>query len=517
MSLFTAEQLTAGYGGAPVVQQVSFALEAGCVLGILGANGSGKTTLLKSICGILPHSGRCTLDGAVLEELNARQTAQLCGYIPQRSGITLSMPVLDVVLMGFNPRLGLLQQPTAAMQAVALQALEQVGLAHRAQEDYLTLSEGQKQLCILARTLAADTKLLLLDEPESALDFGHRHRLMELVRSRVTGQRQIGFYAPVSFQDEIIGVMVGFYGEEYLRSRLGFDLFGYQGEGWLIARDGAVLGATQAEIPDNFYTYLRDGDRCTEEELDRLIRSVGDSRSTAFTIRDDDTDVTSYAVCLEICDWVLIRSFPANVARQIQRGSILEGQRLVMILVALFISYTLLVGIRTLMEKRQMQKNLMNANEKAYKDALTRVKNKAAYDEYIDQLERDIQSQAVREFSILVCDINNLKDINDHLGHIEGDRYIREASHLICRYWAHSPVFRIGGDEFAVLIMNADYRDRDRLLEEMRQEIRENMKQGKVAVATGMSVFDPENDKTFTQVFDRADALMYENKSDLKA
>ncbi|MBR1560068.1 MAG: GGDEF domain-containing protein [Clostridia bacterium] len=335
--------------------------------------------------------------------------------------------------------------------------------------------------------------------------------------SRVTGQRQIGFYAPVSFQDEIIGVMVGFYGEEYLRSRLGFDLFGYQGEGWLIARDGAVLGATQAEIPDNFYTYLRDGDRCTEEELDRLIRSVGDSRSTAFTIRDDDTDVTSYAVCLEICDWVLIRSFPANVARQIQRGSILEGQRLVMILVALFISYTLLVGIRTLMEKRQMQKNLMNANEKAYKDALTRVKNKAAYDEYIDQLERDIQSQAVREFSILVCDINNLKDINDHLGHIEGDRYIREASHLICRYWAHSPVFRIGGDEFAVLIMNADYRDRDRLLEEMRQEIRENMKQGKVAVATGMSVFDPENDKTFTQVFDRADALMYENKSDLKA
>ena len=78
-------------------------------------------------------------------------------------------------------------------------------------------------------------------------------------------------------------------------------------------------------------------------------------------------------------------------------------------------------------------------------------------------------------------------------------------------------MFRIGGDEFAVLIMNADYRDRDRLLEEMRQEIRENMKQGKVAVATGMSVFDPENDKTFTQVFDRADALMYENKSDLKA
>lgn len=336
-------------------------------------------------------------------------------------------------------------------------------------------------------------------------------------QSRVTGQRQIGFYAPVYFQNEIIGVMVGFYGEGYLRTRLGFDLFGYDGKGWLISRNGSILGSTQDDIPDNFFAYLRNENLCAADDLDRLNKSISDGSSTAFTIRDDETDVTSYAVCLEICDWVLIRSFPASVARQIQRSSIMEGQRLVIILVALFVAYTLFVAIRTLMDRRQLQKNLMTANEKAYKDDLTRVKNKAAFTEYINQLERDIQQQPNHKFAILVCDINGLKGINDHMGHIEGDRYIREASQMICRFWAHSPVFRIGGDEFAVLIMNEDYLNRDRLLEEMRKEIRENLAQGKVTIATGMSVFNHETDNKITEVFDRADALMYEDKSNLKA
>ena len=190
MSFLEVKGLAAGYGARAVLREVSFTAEAGQMVGILGANGSGKTTLLKAVCGILPHKGGCTLDGQRLEGLAPRQLARRCGYIPQRSGITIDLPVLEVVLMGFNPRLGLLEQPTPAMRAAAHAALAAVGLAGREEENYLTLSEGQKQLCILARTLAAGGELLLLDEPESALDFRHRARVLGLLGRWVAGGRR---------------------------------------------------------------------------------------------------------------------------------------------------------------------------------------------------------------------------------------------------------------------------------------------------------------------------------------
>ena len=191
MSFFSAKGLSAGYGSGHIFAEVSFDLSPGTLVGILGANGSGKTTLLKAICGILPHDGTCELDGMALEGLSARNISRLCSYIPQRSGITMDISVLDVVLMGFNPRLGLLQQPTALMQEAAVHALAQVGLEGREEENYLHLSEGQKQLCILARTLVTQSKLLLLDEPESALDFRHRYRMLQIIRNWV-GEKQTG-------------------------------------------------------------------------------------------------------------------------------------------------------------------------------------------------------------------------------------------------------------------------------------------------------------------------------------
>lgn len=182
MSFFRVEQLTAGYGGRAVLEDLSFEVEAGTITGVLGANGSGKSTLLKAICGVLPHTGGCALRGQPLEGLSPRQLAQLCSYIPQRSGVAIDISALDVVLMGFNPRLGLLERPNGEMIRRARQALAQVGLSGREEDNYQTLSEGQKQLCILARTLVGEGSLLLLDEPESALDFHHRYRMLNFLR-----------------------------------------------------------------------------------------------------------------------------------------------------------------------------------------------------------------------------------------------------------------------------------------------------------------------------------------------
>lgn len=195
MSQFCVNELTAGYSGKCVVKKVSFELESGRLMGILGANGSGKTTLIKSICGILPHEGLCSLGETVLEKLSARQIARQCSYIPQRSGIAIDISVMDVVMMGFNPRLGLLEHPGSAMQDKARDALKIVGLEGLETTNYMHLSEGQKQLCILARTLVSDSRLVLMDEPESALDFRHRYLTTGLISRWVKSGERFGIVA----------------------------------------------------------------------------------------------------------------------------------------------------------------------------------------------------------------------------------------------------------------------------------------------------------------------------------
>ena len=116
-----------------------------------------------------------------MEGLNARQRALSCSYVPQRSGIAIELSALDVVLMGFHPRLRLLEQPDHTMHEQALRALERVGLRGKEDACFLNLSEGEKQLCILARTLVSGGRLLLLDEPESALDFRRRYEMLEML------------------------------------------------------------------------------------------------------------------------------------------------------------------------------------------------------------------------------------------------------------------------------------------------------------------------------------------------
>ena len=170
MNLLTVTNLSAGYAGKQVIKDISFFVAPKTIVGILGANGCGKTTLIKAIANLLPHTGSCQLDDTYLENASPRQLALLCGYIPQKSGISIDLTLLDVVLMGFNPKLSLLQSPTEQMKKEAFDALCSVGLGSRKGDNFQQLSEGQKQLCLLARTFVLKRRLLLLDEPTSQLD-----------------------------------------------------------------------------------------------------------------------------------------------------------------------------------------------------------------------------------------------------------------------------------------------------------------------------------------------------------
>ena len=180
---FSVQDISVSLGGRQILDHVSFSVDApGHVVGILGPNGSGKTTLLKAVCGELPHGGHVILEGLELTGLRAKELAKRVSYIPQQSGISISMSVLDVVLMGFYSKLGLLSQPSADMRRNAYHALKQVGMAELAERDYLTLSGGEKQLVIFARTLVEGTKLLLFDEPDSSLDLGNKYRMVQMIR-----------------------------------------------------------------------------------------------------------------------------------------------------------------------------------------------------------------------------------------------------------------------------------------------------------------------------------------------
>ena len=157
------------------------------------------------------------------------------------------------------------------------------------------------------------------------------------------------------------------------------------------------------------------------------------------------------------------------------------------------------------------------AHQKACRDDLTGIKNKNAYGEFERRLNDQIESGEIGTFAIAICDVNGLKTVNDTMGHKAGDEYIKAASKLVCDTFKHSPVFRVGGDEFVAILKGDDFESRDDLAKTFMNIAKHNAEEEKVVVACGISVFDKKHDKNVSEVFERADALMYKNKIALKS
>ena len=169
------KDLSFSYGQKQILRDISFSVERGEFLSILGPNGAGKSTLFRCILGLLPgHSGQVLINGKNRKQLSVREAAQQIAYIPQSSHSVFHYSVLEIVLMGRTNRATLFQAPGKDDEQACLRALAKVGIGHLADRCFHKLSGGEQQLALIARALAQDAPILMLDEPTANLDFGNQ-------------------------------------------------------------------------------------------------------------------------------------------------------------------------------------------------------------------------------------------------------------------------------------------------------------------------------------------------------
>lgn len=175
-------ELAFGFPGRTVGRDVSFTLAAGEVMCVLGPNGGGKTTLFRTLLGLIEkHSGSIELEGNPLGNLSRAEIARRIGYVPQGHSAYFAFTVREFVLMGRTAHLGAFASPARTDVAVAERALESLGIAHLADKPVTEVSGGERQLALVARALAQEPRLLVLDEPTASLDFGNQVRVLEKV------------------------------------------------------------------------------------------------------------------------------------------------------------------------------------------------------------------------------------------------------------------------------------------------------------------------------------------------
>ena len=192
---------------------------------------------------------------------------------------------------------------------------------------------------------------------------------------------------------------------------------------------------------------------------------------------------------------------------------------------ALIVLVFIMLGMRSAMLHRRVieeEQVIDDLGKKVYVDALTSVRNKGAFDNYVAGLQEQLDRGEVTAFAIGMLDCDGLKEVNDSFGHDKGDEYLKASAHLICEVFRHSPVFRIGGDEFAAVLINEDYENRDALASEFERESRLICREAKerwqeIRISLGLAVYDPETDQNVEDTVRRADQIMYEKKRKLRA
>ena len=196
MSL-SVQHLSFSYGPRRILEDVTFEVAPGAFCALLGPNGSGKSTLVKAIAGVhRAKSGTVTVEGRETSSLGRRELATVVGYVPQAGDAPFDLTVREAVMLGRTPHFGI--APRAEDRAKVEDAIARMGLGDLAERSMSELSGGQAQRALIARSLAQDTRVLLLDEPTSALDLRYQIETLQLVR-QIT--REEGISALIAIHD----------------------------------------------------------------------------------------------------------------------------------------------------------------------------------------------------------------------------------------------------------------------------------------------------------------------------
>ena len=264
------------------------------------------------------------------------------------------------------------------------------------------------------------------------------------------------------------------------------------------ATDDYEKGFAQEKEGENFFDKVREVARVYNfpEDLPRFL--------TAFT-KENMMEEIGRSGIFTLGYRFMMEGKPIHVQMKAAMVEEKEGPRLI-------------VGLNNIdaqvRQEEELEKRLAQAQSQANIDALTGVKNKHAYLLAETQMDRQIAEHRQSPFAIVIFDVNDLKKVNDTVGHQAGDQYLRDACKIICDIFDHSPVFRVGGDEFAVVAQGKDYARIDALLQKVSDYNEGASRTGGIIIACGMAKY--EDDSCVAPVFERADKNMYENKNSLK-
>jgi iron complex transport system ATP-binding protein len=173
--------LTAAYGRTRVLDGIRLTVEPGGWLAVIGPNGSGKSTLLRCILGLHPHDGLVRVDGVDTGGMRRRERARQVAYAPQLPVLPEAVTARDYVLLGRTPHRAVLAAPRAGDRRIVADVMDRLEIGALADRQLRTLSGGEQQRAVLARALAQQPRVLLLDEPTAALDLGHAQQVLDLV------------------------------------------------------------------------------------------------------------------------------------------------------------------------------------------------------------------------------------------------------------------------------------------------------------------------------------------------
>lgn len=199
MTLIKLEEVTLAYHDLEVVRCLSLEVGRGEVVGLIGPNGSGKSTIIKAASGVLrPRRGAIRINGKYIDELSPRELARQIAVVPQAPRLPENFTALELVLLGRTPHLGLLRFESRRDIEICLKAMELTGCRELALRRLGELSGGERQRVVLARALAQESMVLLLDEPTAHLDIHHQVEILSLVRRLCSSQ---GMAALIALHD----------------------------------------------------------------------------------------------------------------------------------------------------------------------------------------------------------------------------------------------------------------------------------------------------------------------------